>query len=114
MYVVGISPSIGAMERFILAQGIFTSKPVVLYHTDGYFIVRFVNEDERGVVLCSRPHYLLKRPVIIKLWTMEFNFSKEILITISLWIKPPNPSLNCWNTVVLSKIESTFEKPLYE
>ncbi|KAG5581215.1 hypothetical protein H5410_051842 [Solanum commersonii] len=40
VYVVGTAPSIGVMERFILGQGNFSSKLVVLYHTDGYFVVR--------------------------------------------------------------------------
>ncbi|KAG5567933.1 hypothetical protein H5410_065051 [Solanum commersonii] len=47
VYVVGTAPSIGVMERFILGQGNFSSKPVVLYHADGYFVVRFANEEER-------------------------------------------------------------------
>lgn len=47
VYVVGTTPSIGAMERFIMGQGTFRNKPIILYHIDGYFVVRFVNE-ERG------------------------------------------------------------------
>ncbi|KAM3266800.1 hypothetical protein P3L10_003795 [Capsicum annuum] len=113
VYVVGISPSIGAMERFILVQGSFTTNPTVLYHSDGYFVVRFVNEEERDVVLCSGPQYLLKRPVIIKPWTTYFNFSKKILTTIPLWNKLPSLPLNCWNVVVLSKIGSSLGKTLY-
>ncbi|KAH0644840.1 hypothetical protein KY284_032724 [Solanum tuberosum] len=99
VYVVGVTPSIG--------------KPMVLYHSDEYFIVRFANEEERDKVLCARPHYLLKRPVIIKSWLPEFNFKEEILTTIPLWIKLPNLPLNCWNSVVLSKIGSSLGKPLY-
>jgi len=40
VYVVCTAPSIVAMERFILSQGNFSSKPVVLYHDDGYFVIR--------------------------------------------------------------------------
>ncbi|KAH0666116.1 hypothetical protein KY285_027322 [Solanum tuberosum] len=43
VYFVGVTPSIGAMERF-------------------------ANEKERDKVLCAGPHYLLKRPVIMKPW----------------------------------------------
>ncbi|XP_015170646.1 uncharacterized protein [Solanum tuberosum] len=88
VYVVGVTPSIGAMERF-------------------------ANEEERDKVLCAGPHYLLKRPVIMKPWLPEFNFKEEILTTIPLWIKLPNLPLNCWNFVVLSKIGSSLGKPLY-
>ncbi|KAH0652021.1 hypothetical protein KY290_032498 [Solanum tuberosum] len=111
--VVGTSPSIGAMERFILSQGNFSSKPVVLYHADGYFVVRFANEEERDIVLCSGPHYLLRRLIIMKPWDPNFNFKEEILTTIPLWVKLPILPLNCWNYVVLSKIGSSLGKPLY-
>lgn len=90
VYVVGSSPTIRAVKRFISAQGKFTMKPVILYHTDGYFVVRFGNEEERDIVLCSGPHYMMQRPVIIKPWTTKFNFKEEILTTISLWVKLPN------------------------
>ncbi|KAH0749113.1 hypothetical protein KY290_028345 [Solanum tuberosum] len=88
VYFVGVTPSIGAMERF-------------------------ANEEERDKVLCAGPHYLLKRPVIMKPWLLEFNFKEEILTTIPLWIKLPNFPLNCWNSVVLSKIGNSLGKPLY-
>ncbi|KAK6784251.1 hypothetical protein RDI58_017705 [Solanum bulbocastanum] len=52
---------------------------------DGYFVVRFANEEERDMVLFLRPHHLLRRPVIMKPWVLEFNFKEEILTTIPLW-----------------------------
>ncbi|WMV30066.1 hypothetical protein MTR67_023451 [Solanum verrucosum] len=96
------------MERFISEQGTFTIKPIILYHKDGYFVVRFAKEEEMDKVLCSGPHYLMRRPVIMKPWVLEFNFNKEILTTIPLWVKLPNLPLNCWNEVVLSKIGSSW------
>ncbi|XP_049414593.1 uncharacterized protein LOC125877301 [Solanum stenotomum] len=113
VYVVGTTPSIGAMERFIMGQGTFSTKHIILYHVDGYFVVRFANEEERDMALCSGPHHLLRRHVIMKPWVPEFNFKEEILTTIPLWIKLPNLPLNYWNSVVLSKICSCLGKPLY-
>ncbi|XP_015169869.1 uncharacterized protein [Solanum tuberosum] len=113
VYLVGTTPSIGAMERFIMGQGTFTNKPIKLYHIDGYFVVRFANAEERDMVLCSGPHHLLRRPVIMKPWVPEFNFKEEILTTIPLWVKIPNLPLNCWNSVVLSNIGSSLGNPLY-
>ena len=113
VYVVSTTPSIQAMERFIPSQGKFSSKPVVLYHVHGYFVVRIANEEETDTVLSSGPHYLLRRPVIVKPWDPDFNFKEEILTTIPLWVKLPNLPLNCWNSVVLSKIGSSLGRPLY-
>ncbi|KAG5580205.1 hypothetical protein H5410_050832 [Solanum commersonii] len=113
VYVVRTTPSIRAIERFIMGQGTFSTKPIILYHVDGYFFVRFVNEEEGDMALCSGPHNLLRRPIIMKPWVPEFNFNEDILTTIPLWIKLPTLPLNCWNLVVLSKIGSSLGKPLY-
>ncbi|KAH0659286.1 hypothetical protein KY290_028847 [Solanum tuberosum] len=61
VYVVGATPSIGAMEMFIVAQRSFSAKPVVLYHSNGYFVVKFANEEERDKVLCAGPHYFAQK-----------------------------------------------------
>ncbi|XP_015168706.1 uncharacterized protein [Solanum tuberosum] len=113
VYVVRITPSIGAMERCIMGQGNFSTKPIILYHIYGYFVVRFASEEERDMVMCSGTHHLLRRPIIMKPWVLEFNFKEEILTTIPLWVKIPNLPLNYWNSVVLSKIGSSVGKPLY-
>ncbi|KAG5572056.1 hypothetical protein H5410_061822 [Solanum commersonii] len=113
VYMVGTASSIGALERFIMVQETFSTKPIILYHIDGYFVVRFANEEERDMVLCLGPHQLLRRPFIMKPWVPEFNFKEEILTTIPLWVKLPNLPLNCWNAVLLSKIGSSLGKPLY-
>lgn len=113
LYVVGTTLSIGAIERFITAQGAFSVKPMVLYHMDKYFVIRFASKEERDGILCFEPHYLLKRPVIMKPWSSEFNFKEEILSTIPLWVKLPNLPLNCWNAVALSKIGRSLRQPLY-
>ncbi|KAK6803196.1 hypothetical protein RDI58_000980 [Solanum bulbocastanum] len=49
VYVVGTTLSIGAVERFILGQGTFSAKPVILYHRDGNFVLRFANAEERDM-----------------------------------------------------------------
>ncbi|KAG5631263.1 hypothetical protein H5410_002980, partial [Solanum commersonii] len=98
VYMVGKTPSIGAVERFILGQGTFSAKPVILYHRDGYFVLRFANEEEWDMVPCLVP---------------QFNSKEEILTTTPLWIKLPNLPLNCWNPKVLSKMGSSFGKPQY-
>ncbi|KAH0725212.1 hypothetical protein KY284_001077 [Solanum tuberosum] len=113
VYVVGTTPSIGAVERFILGQGTFSAKPVILNHKDGYFALRFTNKEERDMVPCSGTHYLVKRPVIMKPWVPEFNSKEEMLTTTPLWIKLPNLPLNCWNLKVLSKMGSSLEKSQY-
>ncbi|KAG5614545.1 hypothetical protein H5410_014369 [Solanum commersonii] len=113
LYVVGESPTIAAMERYIALQVNTVSKPKVYYHNDGYFLVRFANLDDRNEVLYSGPHLLNNRPIIVKVWSPEFDFNKEVLQTIPIWVKYPNLPLSCWCMDSLSRISSGLGEPLY-
>ncbi|XP_070026292.1 uncharacterized protein [Nicotiana sylvestris] len=49
----------------------------------------------------------------MKVWSADFDFNKEILQTIHVWVRYPNLPLNCWGAKSLSKISSGLEIPLY-
>ncbi|KAH0665545.1 uncharacterized protein [Solanum tuberosum] len=113
LYVVGESPTIAAIERYIALQVNTVSKPKVYYHNDGYFLVRFACLDDRNEVLYSGPHMLNNKPIIVKDWSADFNFNKEVLQTVPIWVKYPNLPLNCWSMDSLSRISSGLGVPLY-
>ncbi|KAF3617893.1 hypothetical protein FXO38_33716 [Capsicum annuum] len=96
LYIVGNTPSIGSIERFIANQWNFITEPKVLYHSEGYFVIRMSNTKERD-----------------EAWAADFNFNEEVLKTIPLWAKLPNLALNCWSKEALSKIGSGLGRPLY-
>lgn len=96
LYVVGESPTIGAIARFIGSQGTYPSKPIFYYHNDGHFIFKFQNIGERDRIIHNDPHMLNNKPVIVMPWSSEFNFYDEVPKTISLWVKFPKLPLNCW------------------
>ncbi|XP_075087806.1 uncharacterized protein LOC142169792 [Nicotiana tabacum] len=85
LYVVGGAPAIGAMERFIASVWNFAIKPKIYFHNDGYFVV----------------------------WSADFDFNKEVLQIIPVWVKYPNLPLNCWGAKSLSRISSGLGIPLY-
>ncbi|KAH0724702.1 hypothetical protein KY284_000567 [Solanum tuberosum] len=64
------------------------------------------------MVLCSGPHYMMRRPIIMKPWVPEFDYKEEILTTIPLWIKLPNLPLNDECTTQTSRI--SFARILVE
>lgn len=113
MYMVGSTPSIGEIERYIASQWSFVSKPKILLHNDRYFVIKLNSSEDRDTVLFSRPYSLNNRPIIIKAWTQNCNFNEEVLKIIPLWVKLPNLYLNCWSKESLSKIGSGLGKPLY-
>lgn len=113
LYVVGDSPTIGALERFIKAQWNFVAKPKIYYHNEGYFVIKFNTMEDRNEVIFSGPHTLNNIPIIIKAWEDNFDFNDETLSRIPLWVKFPNLPLNCWCMESLSRISSVLENPIY-
>ncbi|XP_049399751.1 uncharacterized protein LOC125863797 [Solanum stenotomum] len=113
LYVVGDSPTIAAVERYIALQVNTVSKPKVYCHNDGYFLVQFVNMVDRNEVLYLGPHLLNNRPIIVKVWNPKFDFNKEVLQTVPIWVKYPNLPLNCWSMDSLSRIRSGLGEPLH-
>ncbi|WMV46820.1 hypothetical protein MTR67_040205 [Solanum verrucosum] len=89
----------------------FRSK--VFYHDDGYFLVRFNSNEDMDEVFLTGPYTLRNRPIIMKLWTDDFDFHAEILQTIPIWVRLPNLPLNSWGMDSLSRIESGLGVPLY-
>lgn len=45
-------------------------------------------------------------------WTHDFDFQKEVLTEIPLWLKLPNLPLSCWGSNSLSRIGSVIGKPI--
>ncbi|XP_070001910.1 uncharacterized protein [Nicotiana sylvestris] len=113
MYVVGNTPTIGSIERFVAAQWGKVRKPKVLYHSDGYFTILMHIVEEGDEVLMNVPYIMNNRPVILKAWAERFDFNEEVLKTIPLWVKFPKLPLNYWSNKALSKIRSGLGKPLY-
>lgn len=76
-------------------------------------MVKFSSLEDRDSVMCSGPYTLFSKPIILKQWTVDFDFNAEILQTVSLWIRLPNLPLNCWGLNTLSRIGSALGVPLY-
>ncbi|KAH0636028.1 hypothetical protein KY290_036423 [Solanum tuberosum] len=69
---------IAALERYIAAYWNYIVKPKVYYHNDGYFLVKFTTLEDRDEVFYAGPHMLNKKPIIVKIWTPDFDFTKEV------------------------------------
>lgn len=72
--MVGNTPTIGAIERFIANQWSKVRKPKVLFHNDGYFIVLMNNCEERDEVILNGPYTMNSRPIIMRQWKEGFDF----------------------------------------
>lgn len=55
----------------------------------------------------------MNKPIIVKTWTPDFDLSKQILQTISIWVKFPNLPFELQGIESLSMISSQLSLPLY-
>lgn len=76
-------------------------------------MVLFNSLEDRDVVLSSGPHMLNSKPIILKVWSKEFDFSAEVLTTLPIWVNFPNLPLNCWSQRALSRMSSALGNPLF-
>lgn len=63
-------------------------------------------------LLQEKSYSMRGRPVIIKKWTSEFDFQRDILREVPVWIKLHNLPLCCWSIESLSRIASIVRVPL--
>lgn len=108
LYVIGESPTIAYLTAFLCKQCMVEQHFEIFYHGDDYFVVLFESMEDREKLLYAGPHTIANRPVIVKEWVMNFDFEKEILKVIPLWVQLPNLPLNCWSMDSLSRIGSVL------
>ncbi|KAH9614827.1 hypothetical protein KSS87_007638 [Heliosperma pusillum] len=116
LYVPGeTSWTMSSMLNFVEQEWNMVAKPTLVFHEeDGYFSVKFDSLDDRNKILCSGPYYIGGKPVIMKPWTSDLRFEKEVFLsTIPLWVQFPNLPLNFWGVESLSRIGSVIGEPLY-
>lgn len=88
MYVIRDSPTIAVVERYIAHQCNVKSR------NNGYFLVKFANLDDWNEILYFEPHMMNNKPIIVKVWSPKFDFNKEVLQSVPIWVKYPNLPLN--------------------
>ncbi|KAM3221680.1 hypothetical protein P3L10_020950 [Capsicum annuum] len=112
-YVLGDSPYFKTMENYIAHGWNFISKPQVLYYDDGYYVFKFASAADRHLVMQSGPYMYRNRQMILRNWSLDFEFNPECLSKIPLWVKFPSLPLGYWSKKELSKLASVVGKLLY-
>ena len=59
------------------------------------------------------PYTISNRPIILKQWCPDFDFGKEFLAEILLWVNFTKLTLNCLGVGSLSRIASAIGVPLF-
>ncbi|XP_056697309.1 uncharacterized protein [Spinacia oleracea] len=103
-YVVGANPPIHVMEGFVrrIWKNMGVEKVVVA--AKGVFLVRFTTMARRDEVLASKRPFFDSKPVVLKAWTQDMDFSKEDLRSVPIWVKLHQLDFKYWGEKRLTKI----------
>lgn len=112
LYVLGGSLSMNMLKNYMVKMWNFVILPDMLYHDDGYFLLRFMNREDKETVMMRGPYTIRNMPIILKEWTPDFNLSKDLERTMPIWVKLPQLPLCLWGLKSLNKIGSAIGNPL--
>ncbi|KAG5572395.1 hypothetical protein H5410_062161 [Solanum commersonii] len=87
--------------------------PKILLHGEGYYIFKFKSEEDKEKVINYGPYYFSNRPLILKPWVLDFEFDKEILSVVPIWVKFLGLPVGYWSIEALSKISSVVGRPMH-
>ncbi|CAO2827728.1 unnamed protein product [Amaranthus hypochondriacus] len=112
MYVVGEKTSIDIIRGFTRKHWAHVKMPVIHTHDEGYYILQFHSERECEEILLGGPYFLNRAPIVVKKWSVKFDFKDEILRVIPVWVRLPSLPLHCWGEETLSRIVSAVGVPI--
>ncbi|WMV24159.1 hypothetical protein MTR67_017544 [Solanum verrucosum] len=101
-YFIDDVPGYNTLTRYINQFWTNAVKPKVFYHKEGYYVIRFASIDDMNQILYSGPYTINNRPIILKSWTVNFDFNKEFPTKIPLWVKFPKLPMLYWGKGSLS------------
>ncbi|KAH0764709.1 hypothetical protein KY285_000580 [Solanum tuberosum] len=112
-YFVGPVPGYNAMSRYIAQHWANVAAPDLYLHEEGYYVIKCHSIEDMHEVFYAGPYTVNNRPLILKPWTPEFDFSVEFPTEIPLWVKFPKLPMNCWGVNSLSQIASAIGSPIF-
>ncbi|XP_060212233.1 uncharacterized protein LOC132639857 [Lycium barbarum] len=113
IYSLGECPGYNNMCRFVAQTWNTVADPEIYLHEDGYFIVKFQSIEDLHEILYAGPYTINYRPLILKPWTPDFEFTKEFPTEIPLWVKFPQLPMNFWGVNSLSRLATSIGTPMF-
>ncbi|GLJ42558.1 hypothetical protein SUGI_0882270 [Cryptomeria japonica] len=84
------------------------SQVLVKYLPKGFFVIIFVEKEERDKALNAKNWYFEKFPLYIQPWTSNFNPLKLVIYDSPVWIRLFNLPIEYWGDPCLEKIGRTL------
>ncbi|KAG5585785.1 hypothetical protein H5410_046219 [Solanum commersonii] len=80
----------------------------VLYHDDGYYVLKFCNIAEKEYVMQAGPYFFGNMPMILRNWYVDFELDGDMFSQIPIWVKFPRLPVRYWSFTTLSKVASAM------
>ncbi|PKU81814.1 RNA exonuclease 1 [Dendrobium catenatum] len=97
-----------AMKKVWILKGSFS----LLSLADGFFLIKFSNQEDFDLVWSGGPWFMLGKPFILQKWSPKFQPKRDELSSIPLWIKIVDLPLALWTPKGISTIASYIGNPL--
>ncbi|XP_019232983.1 PREDICTED: uncharacterized protein LOC109213625 [Nicotiana attenuata] len=111
-YILGSNPPQAVMDGYFRRIWGKIGVDKVAQTSKGVFIVRFHNIVDRNKVIEEGVQMFDKKPVIIRAWTPDMEFTKTQMEKIPVWVRLPGPEIKYWGKIALTKIARMIGKPL--
>ncbi|XP_059294544.1 uncharacterized protein LOC132047529 [Lycium ferocissimum] len=112
-YFIGDTPGYNMMRHYMNQNWSTAANPDLYLHDDGYYVIKFQSIEDMHEIFYSGPYTINNRPIILKPWTSDFDFTKEYPTEIPLWVTFPKLPMSCWDIENLSRIASAIGVPVY-
>lgn len=95
------------------SQWSLVHEPVMFKHEEGCFIVKLGSKEDRFLIVYVVPYLFFGKPMIIKQWSVKFDFHKEVPSVVLIWVKLPNLPLNRRSPNSPRRLGSLVGVPIY-
>ncbi|XP_058752173.1 uncharacterized protein LOC131625319 [Vicia villosa] len=112
LYVLGGEVSLNMLKHYMERMWNFVQLPEMVYHEEGYFILKFRTQSDKEEVLMKGPYTLRNMPLMLQDWRPGFSLKEDMLRSLPIWIKLPLLPLHLWGVRSLNKIGSALGNPL--
>ncbi|CAK8577790.1 unnamed protein product [Lathyrus sativus] len=112
LFALGQNLSMNAVRIFMEKTWNFVAMPELYYNDEGYFVLRFKNNEDKEKIMEQGPYFIYGKPIFLRYWTTDFEIKEDLLHVLPLWITLPNLPLHLGGEKSISKITSAVGKPI--
>lgn len=95
LFIAGPKPLLFHVQRYLKAQWPQLVQPRVTAHRDGHFLIKYTKVDDVNLIIQENSDIMGGRPIVVRKWSSEFDFQRDILKAVPMRVKLYNLQLNC-------------------